>query len=111
VFGNVKDEVKSARDEIFKPVMSIIRFHDIDEAVDRANNTSYGLAAGIWTRDISKAHAIANNVRGGTVWVNCFDIFDAAVPPSVVSSSLVSGEIGEYALQQYTEVKTITIRL
>jgi aldehyde dehydrogenase (NAD+) len=111
VFANVKDEMKIAQEEIFGPVMSIIKFHDIDEVVERANNTTYGLAAGVWTRDISKAHAIANSVRAGTVWVNCFDVFDAAAPFGGFKQSGIGREMGEYALQQYTEVKTVTVKL
>jgi aldehyde dehydrogenase (NAD+) len=111
VFANVKDEMKIAREEIFGPVMSIIKFHDIDEIVERANNTMYGLAAGVWTRDIGKAHAIANSVRAGTVWVNCFDVFDAAAPFGGFKQSGIGREMGEYALQQYTEVKTVTVKL
>jgi len=111
VFANVKDEMKIAREEIFGPVMSIIKFHDIDEVVERANNTTYGLAAGVWTRDIGKAHAIANNVRAGTVWINCFDVFDAAAPFGGFKQSGIGREMGEYALQQYTEVKTVTVML
>ena len=67
VFANVQDEMKIAREEIFGPVMGIMKFHDIEEVVARANNTPYGLAAAVWTRNIEKAHAIANNVRAGTV--------------------------------------------
>lgn len=111
VFANVQDEMKIAREEIFGPVMSIIRFRDLDEVVERANNTPYGLAAAVWTRDIGKAHAIANNVRAGTVWVNCFDVFDAAAPFGGFKQSGIGREMGEYALQQYTEVKTVTIKL
>ena len=111
VFANVKDEMKIAREEIFGPVMSIIRFRDLDEVIDRANNTPYGLAAAVWTRDISKAHAIANNVRAGTVWINCFDVFDAAAPFGGFKQSGIGREMGEYALQQYTEVKTVTVKL
>ena len=72
--------MKIAQEEIFGPVMSIIKFRDIDEVVERANNNMYGLAAAVWTRDIGKAHRIANKVRAGTVWVNCYDVFDAAAP-------------------------------
>ena len=111
VFANVQDEMKIAREEIFGPVMSIIKFRDLDEVVERANNTTYGLAAAVWTRDISKAHAIANNVRAGTVWVNCFDVFDAAAPFGGFKQSGIGREMGEYALQQYTEVKTVTVKL
>jgi aldehyde dehydrogenase (NAD+) len=111
VFADVQDEMRIAREEIFGPVMSIIKFRDLDEVVDRANNTPYGLAAAVWTRDIGKAHAIANNVRAGTVWVNCFDVFDAAAPFGGFKQSGIGREMGEYALQQYTEVKTVTVKL
>jgi aldehyde dehydrogenase (NAD+) len=111
VFAGVQDDMKIAREEIFGPVMSIMKFRDLDEVIDRANNTTYGLAAAVWTRDISKAHAIANNVRAGTVWVNCFDVFDAAAPFGGFKQSGVGREMGEYGLQQYTEVKTVTVKL
>jgi aldehyde dehydrogenase (NAD+) len=111
VFANVQDEMKIAREEIFGPVMSIIKFHNLDEVIDRANNTTYGLAAAVWTRDIAKAHAIADNVKAGTVWVNCFHVFDAAAPFGGFKQSGIGREMGEYALQQYTEVKTVTIKL
>ena len=111
VFADVRDDMKIAEDEIFGPVMSIIKFKDIEEVVERANNTAYGLAAGVWTRDIAKVHAIANNVRAGTVWVNCYDVFDAAAPFGGFKQSGIGREMGEYGLQQYTEVKTVTVKL
>jgi aldehyde dehydrogenase (NAD+) len=111
VFTNVGDEMKIAREEIFGPVMSIMKFREIDEVMYRANNTTYGLAAAVWTRSIDKAHAIANNVKAGTIWVNCFDVSDAAAPFGGFKQSGIGREMGEYALQQYTEVKTVTIRL
>jgi aldehyde dehydrogenase (NAD+) len=111
VFADVDDEMTIAREEIFGPVMSIIKFRDIDEVVERANRTEYGLAAAVWTRDIGKAHAIANNVRAGTVWVNCYDVFDAAAPFGGFKQSGMGRELGEYGLQQYTEAKTVTVKL
>jgi aldehyde dehydrogenase (NAD+) len=111
VFADVKDDMKIAREEIFGPVMSILKFKEIDEVVDRANRTEYGLAAAVWTRDVGKAHAIANKVRAGTVWVNCFDVFDAAAPFGGFKQSGIGRELGEYGLQQYTEVKTVTVKL
>lgn len=111
VFAEVRDEMKIAQEEIFGPVMSIIKFKDINEVIERANNTMYGLAAAVWTQDITKAHAIANNVRAGTVWVNCYDVFDAAAPFGGFKQSGIGRELGEYGLQQYTEVKTVTIKL
>jgi aldehyde dehydrogenase (NAD+) len=111
VFADVRDDMKIAEEEIFGPVMSIIKFRDMDELVERANKTMYGLAAGVWTRDIGKAHAIANSVRAGTVWVNCYDVFDAAAPFGGFKQSGIGRELGEYGLQQYTEIKTVTVKL
>jgi aldehyde dehydrogenase (NAD+) len=88
-----------------------MKFHDLDEVIARSNDTTYGLAAAVWTRDISKALAISNNVRAGTVWVNCYDVFDAAAPFGGFKQSGIGREMGEYALQQYTEVKTVTVRV
>ena len=111
VFANVKDEMKIAQEEIFGPVMSILKFKNTDDLVDRANKTMYGLAAGVWTSDISKAHAVANSVRAGTVWVNCYDVFDPAAPFGGFKQSGIGRELGEYGLQQYTEVKTVNVKL
>jgi aldehyde dehydrogenase (NAD+) len=111
VFADVQDHMKIAQEEIFGPVMTIMKFRDVDDLVERANKTMYGLAAGVWTRDISKAHAIANSVRAGTVWVNCYDVFDAAAPFGGFKQSGMGRELGEYGLQQYTEVKTVTVKL
>ncbi|MGO9242736.1 MAG: aldehyde dehydrogenase family protein [Bryobacteraceae bacterium] len=111
VFADVKDTMKIAQEEIFGPVMSIIKFKDLDEVIERANKSIYGLAAAVWTRDITKAHAIANKVRAGTVWVNCYDVFDAAAPFGGFKQSGLGRELGEYGLQQYTEVKTVTVKL
>lgn len=111
VFADVKDDMKIAQEEIFGPVMSIIKFRDVDEVVERANKTMYGLAAAVWTRDIGKAHAVANGVRAGTVWVNCYDVFDAGAPFGGFKQSGIGRELGEYGLQQYTEIKTVTVKL
>jgi aldehyde dehydrogenase (NAD+) len=111
VFTDVQDDMKIAREEIFGPVMTILKFKDMDEVVERANKTMYGLAAAVWTKDISKAHAIADSVRAGTVWVNCFDVFDAGAPFGGFKQSGLGRELGEYALSNYTEVKTVTVKL
>ncbi len=111
VFSDVSDNMKIAREEIFGPVLSVIRFKAIDEVVRRANTTNYGLAAAVWTRDITKAHAIANGVKAGTVWVNCYDVFDAAAPFGGFKESGLGRELGEYGLNNYTEVKTVTIKI
>jgi aldehyde dehydrogenase (NAD+) len=111
VFVDVNDDMQIAREEIFGPVMSIIKFDDLNDVVRRANKTMYGLAAAVWTRDIGKAHAIANRVRAGTVWVNCYDVFDPGAPFGGFKQSGIGREMGEYGLQQYTELKTVTVKL
>jgi aldehyde dehydrogenase (NAD+) len=111
VFADVQDHMKIAREEIFGPVMSIIKFKDVEEVIQRGNDTIYGLAAGIWTKDLSKAHKVAHGLRAGTVWINTYHAFDVAAPFGGFKQSGIGRELGEYGLQQYTEVKTVNIRL
>jgi aldehyde dehydrogenase (NAD+) len=110
VFADVQDDMKIAKEEIFGPVMSIIPFKSVDEVVSRANRTEYGLAAAVWTRDIKKAHSIADNIRAGTVWVNCYNVLDPRSPFGGFKQSGIGRELGEYGLQQYTEVKSVIIK-
>ena len=111
VFADVRDEMKIAREEIFGPVMSILPFQGVDEAVNRANGTPFGLAAAVWTRDIKKALAVSNGVRAGTVWVNCYNVLDTRAPFGGFKQSGIGRELGEYGLQQYTQVKSVIAKL
>jgi aldehyde dehydrogenase (NAD+) len=111
VFDNVTDEMEIATDEIFGPVLSVLPFKDVDEVIERGNQTYFGLAAAVWTRDVAKAHRLANSLRAGTVWVNCYDVFDAAAPFGGFKMSGIGRELGEAALENYTELKTVTMNL
>jgi aldehyde dehydrogenase (NAD+) len=111
LFTGVTDDMTIAKDEIFGPVMSILKFKNLDEIVERANNTTYGLAAAVWTRDVAKAHYLANRIRAGTIWVNCYDVFDAAAPFGGFKMSGMGRELGERGLDAYTEWKTVTVSL
>ncbi|HEY6565046.1 MAG TPA: aldehyde dehydrogenase family protein, partial [Pirellulaceae bacterium] len=111
VFDGVRDDMPIAKDEIFGPVMSVLTFKDVEEVVRRGNNTFYGLAAAVWTKDISKAHHMAARLRAGTVWVNCYDVFDAAAPFGGFKMSGIGRELGIRGLDAYTESKTVTVAL
>jgi len=111
VFSDVQDEMAIAREEIFGPVMSVISFKGVDEAIARANRTNYGLAAAVWTRDIKKALAVSAAVRAGTVWVNCYNIMDTRAPFGGFKQSGIGRELGEYGLQQYTQIKSVIVKL
>ncbi|WP_019503923.1 aldehyde dehydrogenase family protein [Pleurocapsa sp. PCC 7319] len=111
VFADVQNQMEIAQEEIFGPVMSIIKFRDLDDVIKQANATPYGLASAVWTKDIAKMHAIASGIRAGTVWVNCYGVLDPAAPAGGFKQSGVGRELGEYGLQQYTEIKTVTVKL
>jgi aldehyde dehydrogenase (NAD+) len=89
----------------------VIPFKDVDEVIARGNQTFYGLAAAVWTRDIGKAHRLAAELKAGTVWINCYDVFDAAAPFGGFKMSGIGRELGSYALENYIEVKTVTVAL
>lgn len=110
VFADVKDEMKIAKEEIFGPVMSILKFKDVDEVIKRANDSHYGLAAGLVTKNIDTAIKVSNALRAGTVYVNCYDQFDSTTPFGGFKDSGVGRELGEAGLRNYLEQKTVIIK-
>ena len=111
LFAKVKDEMTIAREEIFGPVLCALRFSEVEEVVQRANNTTFGLAAAVWTRDLKKAHYLANKIKAGTVWINCYYGLDMAAPFGGYKMSGVGRELGEEGILAYTELKTVAVNL
>ena len=111
VFADVTDGMTIAREEIFGPVMQVQKFTSVEDVVERGNATNYGLAAAVYTRDVAKAHRAAAALRAGTVWVNCYDVFDCAAPFGGYKESGVGRELGEAGLMNYLEQKTVTMNL
>jgi aldehyde dehydrogenase (NAD+) len=111
VFGDVNNDMKIAREEIFGPVLATLKFDDIDEVVEMANRNQYGLAAAVWTRDLKKAHQMSRMLRAGTVWINTYGLMDAALPFGGYKSSGFGRELGQAALEHYTEVKTVWMNM
>ena len=111
VLINTHGGMKVVKEEIFGPVVVAAPFSDLDEIAAQANDTPYGLGAGIWTKDISKAHALAKKIRAGTVWINCYNVFDASLPFGGYKQSGWGREMGREALEAYTEVKAVTTLL
>jgi acyl-CoA reductase-like NAD-dependent aldehyde dehydrogenase len=111
VFADVKPEMTISREEIFGPVLATIEFADLDEAIARANDSLYGLAAGVWTRDIKKAHYLARKLQAGTVWVNTYNVYDTAAPFGGYKQSGFGREMSAHALEHYTQIKSVWIDL
>ena len=111
VFGGVTPEMTIAREEIFGPVLAAIEFADVDEAIARANQTTYGLAAAVWTRDIKKAHYVARKLQAGTVWINTYNVYDTAAPFGGYKQSGFGREMSVHALEHYTQVKSVWVDL
>ncbi len=111
IFDEARPGMKIVEEEIFGPVLAVLTFDDLEEAIELANRTMYGLAAGIWTKDIKKAHRVAQEIKAGTVWINTYNFYDAAAPFGGYKQSGFGRELGREALDAYTEVKTVWVGL
>jgi aldehyde dehydrogenase (NAD+) len=111
LFADVKNEMRIAREEIFGPVGAAISFTDENDAVLQGNHTDYGLSAAVWTRDISRAHKVARSLKAGTVWINCFNQLDPISPFGGYKQSGFGRELGKYAIDLYTQIKSVWMKL
>lgn len=111
VFTGVTDDMRIAKEEIFGPVMQIFKFKTLDEVIDRANDTVYGLAASIFSKNLEDTLTLSHGIRAGTIWVNCYDVLEASNPFGGFKQSGNGRELGEYGLQQYSEVKCVCIKV
>jgi acyl-CoA reductase-like NAD-dependent aldehyde dehydrogenase len=111
IFGDVKNNMKIAQEEIFGPVLSVLTFDDMDEVIERANSNPYGLAAAVWTRDVKNAHMVSRRLKAGTVWINTYGLMDAALPFGGYKSSGFGRELGAHAIEHYTELKTVWLNM
>jgi acyl-CoA reductase-like NAD-dependent aldehyde dehydrogenase len=111
VFDGVSQDMTIAREEIFGPVLATLTFDDVDEAIQRANDSMYGLAAAVWTSDVKKAHYVASRLKAGTVWINTYNLYDAASPFGGYKQSGYGRDLGRHALEQYTQVKSVWVNL
>ncbi|XP_068092559.1 aldehyde dehydrogenase 1A1 [Hyperolius riggenbachi] len=111
VFSDVKDNMRIAKEEIFGPVQQIMKFKTLDEVIKRANNTTYGLAAGLFTKDVDKAIVVSSALQAGSVWINCYSALSPQAPFGGFKMSGNGREMGEYGIHEYTEVKTVTLKI
>jgi acyl-CoA reductase-like NAD-dependent aldehyde dehydrogenase len=111
VFTDVKNTMKIAREEIFGPVVSVIPFKDETDAVLQGNDTTYGLAAAVWTNDVSRAHKVARKLKAGTVWVNCYNVIDPISPFGGYKQSGIGRELGKHSIDLYTQIKSVYVKL
>ncbi|PEZ76287.1 aldehyde dehydrogenase family protein [Bacillus sp. AFS017274] len=111
IFIDVEEDMTIAKEEIFGPVVVVMPYNTVEEVIERANNSPYGLGAGIWTENVKMAHTVANQLKSGNIWINCYDVIDPASPFGGYKQSGFGRDLSAYALESYTEVKSVWVNL
>jgi acyl-CoA reductase-like NAD-dependent aldehyde dehydrogenase len=111
IFQGVKNEMRIAQEEVFGPVLAVIPFNSMEEVAEQANKTTYGLSGAVWTSDVKKAHKLASHIKAGTIWVNCYNAFDPAVPFGGYKMSGYGRELGKHSIELYTNIKSVWVNL
>ncbi len=111
IFEGVNNNMRIAQEEVFGPVLAVIPFTSVEEVAEQANKTTFGLSGAVWTRDVKKAHKLAAHIKAGTIWVNCYNVFDPAVPFGGYKMSGYGRELGKHSIELYTNIKSVWVNL
>ncbi len=111
IFTNVKNEMRIAQEEVFGPVLAVIPFEGLDDVSEQANKVRFGLSGAVWTRDVKKAHKFASHIKAGTIWVNCYNVFDPAVPFGGYKMSGYGRELGKHSIELYSNIKSVWVNM
>jgi acyl-CoA reductase-like NAD-dependent aldehyde dehydrogenase len=111
IFKGVNNEMRIAQEEVFGPVLAVIPFNSIEEVSEQANKVNFGLSGAVWTSDVKKAHKLASQIKAGTIWVNCYNAFDPAVPFGGYKQSGYGRELGKHSIELYTQIKSVWVNL
>ncbi len=111
IFTNCTNDMRIAKEEVFGPVLAVIPFKTTEEVAEAANNTTFGLSGAVWTKDVKKAHKLASQIKAGTIWVNCYNAFDTAVPFGGYKMSGYGRELGKHSIELYSNIKSVWVNL
>ena len=111
ILTDVKNDMRIAQEEVFGPVLAVLPFEGLDDVAEQANNVKFGLSGAVWTKDIKKAHKFAAHIKAGTIWVNCYNVFDPAVPFGGYKMSGYGRELGKHSIELYSQIKSVWVNM
>jgi aldehyde dehydrogenase (NAD+) len=111
IFEGVNNDMRIAQEEVFGPVLAVIPFSSVEEVAEQANKTAFGLSGAVWTQDVKKAHKLASKIKAGTIWINCYNVLDPAVPFGGYKMSGYGRELGKHSIDLYTNIKSVWVNV